>query len=88
MHELIPREMAQYRIADGRVYFTAPKLFEASLCIKGAKKEDGWFFDDVEFHFNVGGDVTGMQGVLETFRLGADVYSLSRRVPQTPNRSA
>jgi mediator of RNA polymerase II transcription subunit 14 len=62
MHELIPREMSQYRTADGRVHFIAPKLFEASLCIKGATMEDGWFFDDVEFLFQVGGDVSGMQG--------------------------
>lgn len=62
MHELIPREMSQYRIADGRVHFTAPGLFEASLCVKGAKKNDGWFFADVEFLFQVGGDDTGMQG--------------------------
>lgn len=62
MTELIPREMSQYKVADGRVHFTAPRLFETSLCIKGGKKEDGWFFVDVEFLFNVGGDATGMQG--------------------------
>lgn len=62
MHELIPCEMCSYRIADGRVFFTAPKLFEVSLCIKGAKQDDGWFFVDVDFLFTVGGDVTGMQG--------------------------
>lgn len=63
IHELVPREMSQYRVTDGRVYFTAPNLFEASVCLKGAKREDGWFFSDVEFLFQVGGDVTGMQGV-------------------------
>lgn len=62
MHELIPCEMCAYRIADGRVFFTAPKLFEVSLCLNGAKQEDGWFFVDVDFLFVVGGDVTGMQG--------------------------
>lgn len=62
MYELIPREMSQYRIVDGRAHFVAAKLFEVSLCVKGAKKDDGWFFVDVEFLFNVGGDVTGMQG--------------------------
>ncbi|KAI0344782.1 MED14-domain-containing protein [Trametopsis cervina] len=61
MHELIPCEMDNYRIADGRVYFTAPKLFEVSLCVKGAKSDDGWFFVDVDFLFTVGGDATGMQ---------------------------
>ena len=63
MHELIPREMSHYRIADGRAHFLAPKLFEASVCLNGAKREDGWFFVDVEFLFTVGGDVTGMQGL-------------------------
>lgn len=53
----------------GRVRFAAPRLFETSLCLRGAQKDDGWFFVDVEFLFNVGGDETGMQGttiVLET----------------------
>ncbi|KAG6829450.1 hypothetical protein H0H92_004510 [Tricholoma furcatifolium] len=68
--ELIPVEMAQNRIeksslpqmlADGRVYFTVPKLFEASLCLRGAQKDDGWFFVHVEFLINVGGDLTGVQ---------------------------
>ena len=62
MHELIPREMSSYRIEDGRAHFVAPRLFEVSLCLKGAKRQDGWFFDDVEFLFNVGGDISGMQG--------------------------
>ncbi|EKM54002.1 uncharacterized protein PHACADRAFT_174499 [Phanerochaete carnosa HHB-10118-sp] len=61
MHELIPRKMSHYRVADGRVHFIASKLFEVSLCLLGAKKEDGWFFVDVEFLFSVGGDVSGMQ---------------------------
>ncbi|KAI0356373.1 MED14-domain-containing protein [Trametes cingulata] len=59
--EIVPWEMSQYRIADGRVWFTAPKLFEASLCLRGAGKNDGWFFDNVTFLFKVGGDQTGMQ---------------------------
>ncbi|KAH9894934.1 MED14-domain-containing protein [Cubamyces lactineus] len=59
--EIIPWEMSQYRIADGRVIFTAPKLFETSLCLLGAGKNDGWFFVNVEFLFKVGGDQTGMQ---------------------------
>ncbi|KAJ3553568.1 hypothetical protein NM688_g3538 [Phlebia brevispora] len=61
MNEIIPPEMAKYRIADGRVYFTVPKLFEASMCLRGAHHDDGWLFVDVEFLFNVGGDTTGMQ---------------------------
>ncbi len=48
--------------ADGRVHFVIPKLFEASMCLKGAQKDEGWFFVDIEFLFTVGGDPTGMQG--------------------------
>ncbi|CDO75529.1 hypothetical protein BN946_scf184871.g10 [Trametes cinnabarina] len=60
--EVIPWEMSQYQIAGGRVVFTAPKLFKAELCLRGAGKNDGWFFVNVEFLFKVGGDQTGMQG--------------------------
>lgn len=48
--------------ADGRIYFTVPKLFEASLCLRGAEKDEGWFFVNVEFLITIGGDLTGMQG--------------------------
>ncbi|RPD78468.1 MED14-domain-containing protein [Lentinus tigrinus ALCF2SS1-7] len=61
MSEIIPWEMSQYRIGNGRVFFTAPKLFELSLCLRGAQKNDGWFFVNVSFLFTVGGDQTGMQ---------------------------
>lgn len=50
--------------ADGRVYFTVPKLFEVSLCVRGAEKDAGWFFVNVEFLLNVGGDSTSVQGDL------------------------
>ncbi|KAG6886292.1 hypothetical protein C0993_006702 [Termitomyces sp. T159_Od127] len=60
MFEVVPVEMSQYRIADGRVYFTVPKLFEVSLCLRGAQQDDGWFFVHVEFLFNMGGDLTGL----------------------------
>ncbi|KAJ6602180.1 mediator complex subunit MED14-domain-containing protein [Mycena sp. CBHHK59/15] len=61
LQEIIPVEMAQHRIAGGRVYFTVPKLFETSLCLGGGLKEDGWFFVHVEFLITVGGDLTGIQ---------------------------
>ncbi|KAH8108107.1 mediator complex subunit MED14-domain-containing protein [Cristinia sonorae] len=61
MSEMVPLEMSRYRIADGRAFFTASELFTASLCLRGAKADDGWFFVDVEFLFNVGGDPTGME---------------------------
>ena len=84
MHELVPREMARYHIADGRVYFVASNLFETSVCLKGAKTEDGWFFSHVEFLFQVGGDVTGMQGACTaTSRLG--IYSHDIDFPRRPN---
>lgn len=88
MHELIPREMSQYRIADGRVHFIAPKLFEVSLCIKGAKKDEGWFFDDVEFLFHVSGDITGMQGQSYNSLESSALYSFAPRFSKTSYRYA
>ncbi|PIL36575.1 hypothetical protein GSI_00264 [Ganoderma sinense ZZ0214-1] len=61
MSEIVPWEMSQYRIGNGRVFFTAPKLFELSLCLQGAGGNAGWFFVNVTFLFTVGGDQTGMQ---------------------------
>ncbi|KAJ7782911.1 mediator complex subunit MED14-domain-containing protein [Mycena metata] len=61
LHEIIPVEMAQHRIAGGRVYFTVPNLFETSLCLRGGLKEDGWFFVHVEFLITVGGDLIDIQ---------------------------
>jgi Mediator complex subunit MED14 len=60
--DVIPVEMLNYRIVDGRVFFTAPKLFEASLFLGGSQPLDGWFFANVQFLFTVGGDLTGTQG--------------------------
>ncbi|KAF8621558.1 hypothetical protein AX15_007725 [Amanita polypyramis BW_CC] len=59
--EIVPVEMAQHCIDDGRVYFTVPKLFEASVCLRGAEKHDGWFFVHVEFLINIGGGLTSLQ---------------------------
>ncbi|KAI6045803.1 mediator complex subunit MED14-domain-containing protein [Pisolithus marmoratus] len=59
MTEIIPVEMSQHRIAGGRVHFNVPRLFETSLCLRGAEKDDGWFFVSVKFLFKVGGDATG-----------------------------
>ncbi|KAJ6497836.1 mediator complex subunit MED14-domain-containing protein [Mycena sanguinolenta] len=66
MHEIIPVEMAQHRIAHGRVYFTVADLFEASLCLRGGLKQDGWFFVHVEFLITVGGDLTDIQNFPRT----------------------
>ncbi|KIJ59729.1 hypothetical protein HYDPIDRAFT_118235 [Hydnomerulius pinastri MD-312] len=59
MTEIIPVEMSQHRIAGGRVHFTVPNLFETSVCLRGAEKDDGWFFVGVKFLITVGGDMTG-----------------------------
>ncbi|KAH9170124.1 MED14-domain-containing protein [Lactarius sanguifluus] len=61
MTEIVPIEMSNYRILDGRAWFTVPNLFEASICLRGGNQDDGWFFVHVEFLFTVGGDRTGMQ---------------------------
>ena len=62
---LKPREVTNSLPADGRVFFTAPNLFVTSLCLGGAQQHDGWFFVDVEFLLNIGGDMTGTQGAAE-----------------------
>lgn len=61
MDEIIPVEMVSYTVHDGRVFFTAPKLFEASLFLGGSQRDDGWFFANVRFLFTIGGDLTGIQ---------------------------
>jgi mediator of RNA polymerase II transcription subunit 14 len=78
LKEIIPVEMSRYHIgksgsflnptelifpvADGRVHFIVPKLFNTSLCLRSGDKNDGWFFVHVEFLITVGGDLTGLQG--------------------------
>ncbi|KAH0826875.1 mediator complex subunit MED14-domain-containing protein [Lanmaoa asiatica] len=59
MTEIIPVEMSQHRIAGGRVHFTVPGLFETTVCMRGAEKDDGWFFVNVKFLISVGGDMSG-----------------------------
>lgn len=73
-------------VADGRVYFTAPKLFKTSLCLRGAQKDEGWFFVHVEFLITIGGDLTGLQGIYFTslsYLIFFDVLSASD-FPSTP----
>ncbi|KAF8552437.1 MED14-domain-containing protein [Imleria badia] len=59
MTEIIPVEMSQHRIAGGRVHFIVPGLFETSVCMRRAEKDDGWFFVNVKFLISVGGDMSG-----------------------------
>ncbi|KAI9510089.1 mediator complex subunit MED14-domain-containing protein [Russula earlei] len=61
MVEIVPIEMSNYRIFDGRAWFLVPNMFETSICLRGGNQDDGWFFVHVEFLFTVGGDRTGMQ---------------------------
>lgn len=61
MREIIPVEMSRYRIWDGRVFFTVPKLFEVSLSLQGPAPTAGWFFVHVEFPITVKGDITASQ---------------------------
>ncbi|KAJ4500264.1 mediator complex subunit MED14-domain-containing protein [Lentinula lateritia] len=61
LNEVAPVEMSRQRIANGRVYFTIPKLFECSLTLKGAQPKDSWSFSHVEFLINIGGDVNVTQ---------------------------
>jgi hypothetical protein len=70
-------------LVDGRVYFTAPKLFEASLCLRGAQRDDGWFFVHVEFLINIGGGLSGLQGGLtqSTTQFLAELLADIPRVP-------
>jgi hypothetical protein len=47
----------------GRVWFTAPGLFECSLSLTGTRPFEGWFFAHANFLFTIGGDATGTQGM-------------------------
>ncbi|KZT56231.1 MED14-domain-containing protein [Calocera cornea HHB12733] len=47
--EIVPIEMARYRVADGRVYFTVPELFAAAFVTGGAERSQLWYLLDVEF---------------------------------------
>lgn len=85
MDEIIPVEMVSYTVHDGRVFFTAPKLFEASVFLGGSQRDDGWFFANVRFLFTIGGDLTGIQGMSLALHLafrsvnGAQISPVSRR---------
>lgn len=48
--------------AGGRVHFTVLGLFETSVCMRGAEKDDGWFLVNVKFLISVGGDMSGADG--------------------------
>ncbi|EIW78720.1 MED14-domain-containing protein [Coniophora puteana RWD-64-598 SS2] len=60
LSEIVPIEMSRHHISHGQVHFVVPKLFEVSLCLRGAEQDDGWFFVHVKFLFKIGGDVTSV----------------------------
>lgn len=76
--------MTTLRTVDGRAWFTAPNLFETSICLRGGNEDDGWFFAHVEFLFNVGGDRTGMQGSCPSFPLSGPSFILPLEFPRKP----
>ncbi len=65
------------------MFFTAPKLFELSLCLQGAGGNAGWFFVNVTFLFTVGGDQTGMQGKIADVHPDSPILTLAE-FPRTP----
>ena len=73
---------AARKLGSGRVHFTAPKLFELSLCLRGARRNDGWFFVNVTFLFTVGGDQTGMLGTLYPRFYATTMLHLSQSFPE------
>ncbi|KZT40826.1 MED14-domain-containing protein [Sistotremastrum suecicum HHB10207 ss-3] len=89
--EIVPVEMSSYKISRGRVVFTCSKLFEVSICLRGALPDDGWFFVNVEFLINVAGDVTASQdfprippGALKQFIAEEADRRLSMYLPPPP----
>ncbi|KAL7409275.1 mediator complex subunit MED14-domain-containing protein [Mrakia frigida] len=46
--EVVPVQMRNYRIADGRAYFSCPGLFEASLSLTGAQKVEEFDSEEVK----------------------------------------
>ena len=65
------------------MFFTAPKLFELSLCLQGAGSKAVWFFVNVTFLFTVGGDQTGMQGKFPDGCAAGPMLTLTE-FPRTP----
>jgi hypothetical protein len=53
--EVVPLQMSDYSIADGRASFFVSKLFEARLTLSGADETDRWYLLDVLFDFRITG---------------------------------
>ncbi|KAE8216846.1 hypothetical protein CF327_g95 [Tilletia walkeri] len=54
-HDVLPLQMSDYRIADGRAHFDVPNLFEASLTVDGPYPSGRWYLLTIKFHFKVTG---------------------------------
>ncbi|CAD6893912.1 unnamed protein product [Tilletia controversa] len=54
-HDILPLQMSDYRIADGRAHFDVPNLFEASLTVDGPFPSGRWYLLTIKFHFRVTG---------------------------------
>lgn len=66
------------------MHFSVPKLFESAICLRGAERNDGWFFVSVKFLITVGGDLTGMQGIDIVDLLYTVVYAVYLEFPSEP----
>ncbi|KAJ3733741.1 MED14-domain-containing protein [Lentinula guzmanii] len=91
LNEVVPVEMSRQRIANGRVYFTIPKLFECSLTLKGGQPKDPWSFLHVEFLMNIGGDANSTQefprrptGIMHSFIKEEIDRQLELHIPKPP----
>jgi len=54
-HDVVPLQMSDYRIADGRAHFNVPHLFQASLTCDGPFPLGRWYLLTVRFNFRVTG---------------------------------
>ena len=66
------------------MHFTVPGLFETSVCMRGAEKDDGWFFVNVKFLISVGGDMSGADGTFARRGLLKLSFSDFAEFPQEP----
>jgi mediator of RNA polymerase II transcription subunit 14 len=84
--------ISSHTVTDaGRVWFTAPGLFECSLSLAGTCPHEGWFFGHARFLFGLGGDGTGIQdfptnptGVVRQFISDEADARLSKYLPLSP----
>ncbi|KAK0541215.1 mediator complex subunit [Tilletia horrida] len=54
-HDVLPLQMSDYRIADGRAHFDVRDLFEASLTVDGPFPIGRWYLLTIRFDFRITG---------------------------------